>query len=178
MSELKYHNRVRPGSAPWMAFHRHGWPCSTSGSSPAHCRRWPGAIRRAYGLGLCRLSSVAAADLLRARAVRRECGSRLGALKAKLSGRWIDRTDNKTIAISDEPLNEDEWIANFADRCLEPVSAVRSGPQSPNAAWTRAHAVVDYPGKNHWRLITLVVGSGVGIAALGRLFPTVQWDVH
>jgi hypothetical protein len=39
-------------------------------------------------------------------------------VKAKLSGHWIDRTDNKTsnvvYAVADEPLTEDEWIAKHA----------------------------------------------------------------
>jgi hypothetical protein len=38
-------------------------------------------------------------------------------VKAKLSGHWIDRTDNKTsnviYAISDEPLTEEEWAAKY-----------------------------------------------------------------
>jgi hypothetical protein len=39
-------------------------------------------------------------------------------VKAKLSGHWIDRTDNKTTnvvyAVADEPLTEDEWSAKHA----------------------------------------------------------------
>jgi hypothetical protein len=39
-------------------------------------------------------------------------------VKAKLSGHWVDRTDNKTsniiYAVADEPLTEDEWSAKHA----------------------------------------------------------------
>ena len=38
-------------------------------------------------------------------------------VKAKLSGHWVDRTDNKTnnviYTISDEPLTEEEWAAKY-----------------------------------------------------------------
>jgi hypothetical protein len=41
-------------------------------------------------------------------------------VKAKLSGHWVDRTDNKTssviYAVTDEPLTENEWIAKHAGR--------------------------------------------------------------
>jgi hypothetical protein len=65
-------------------------------------------------------SLIAEAGDIQARALAKEhYSAAVSALtvKAKLSGHWVDRGENKTsnviYAISDEPLTEEEWAAKY-----------------------------------------------------------------